>query len=176
MKNHGVISFLNYCQHFHFTLYIFHSPRHRSILFIAISIALSLSLISTWLINQFLIDRIAVIGDLAGFQRAFNPGIAFSVTFPPVIQHLLIGIALIAITYMAIKQSRTVLSSIGFGLIIGGALGNIIDRLPDGLVTDFIQVGMFPIFNIADSCITVGVILLLANMLWMEKGRVRSKE
>ena len=51
--------------------------------------------------------------------------------------------------------------ALGFGLIIGGALGNIVDRFDDGHVTDFIQIGWWPLFNIADSCISIGVIILL---------------
>ena len=61
--------------------------------------------------------------------------------------------------------SRGKLNAAAFGLIIGGALANIADRLPDGLVTDYIQVGTFPVFNLADSCITVGAVLLIFEMV-----------
>ena len=57
------------------------------------------------------------------------------------------------------------LSRLTIGLLLGGAVGNLIDRVIAGRVTDFIDVGPWPIFNIADSSITVGITLLIANLL-----------
>ena len=51
------------------------------------------------------------------------------------------------------------------GLVLGGAVGNLIDRLRFGYVTDFIDFGLWPAFNIADSAITIGVILLAYSLL-----------
>src|SRR5512134_3375608 len=59
---------------------------------------------------------------------------------------------------------------------MGGALGNLIDRLTIGHVTDFISVGKFPVFNIADSSITVGVIVLLLGVWWQERAERAKKE
>jgi signal peptidase II len=58
---------------------------------------------------------------------------------------------------------------------LGGALGNLIDRLTIGHVTDFISVGTFPVFNIADSSITVGVIALLLGVWWQERAERAKK-
>lgn len=58
---------------------------------------------------------------------------------------------------------------------LGGAMGNLIDRLIHGTVTDFISVGSFPVFNVADACISIGVAILVAAM-WIEERRERSKE
>jgi signal peptidase II len=69
----------------------------------------------------------------------------------------------------ALRTAKSRLSRVAFGLIVGGALENIVDRLRDGVVTDFFQVGTFPIFNVADSCITIGVVLLLVAMMWEER-------
>lgn len=55
-------------------------------------------------------------------------------------------------------------------LELGGALGNLIDRITVGHVIDFISVGTFPVFNVADSCITVGVIVLLLGV-WIQDHR-----
>ena len=61
------------------------------------------------------------------------------------------------------KPSRwTVLSS---GLILGGAVGNLIDRIRIGGVIDFLDFRVWPVFNVADSCITVGAVLLAWNLL-----------
>jgi len=56
------------------------------------------------------------------------------------------------------------------GLQLGGAVGNLIDRLTIGHVTDFISVGSFPVFNIADSSITIGVVVLILGV-WLQERR-----
>ncbi|GAB4486004.1 MAG: signal peptidase II [Anaerolineales bacterium] len=59
---------------------------------------------------------------------------------------------------------------VAMAMQLAGALGNVIDRLTlGGKVTDFISVGTFPVFNVADSSITLGVILLLLGAWWKEK-------
>lgn len=58
-------------------------------------------------------------------------------------------------------------------LQLGGAVGNLIDRLTIGHVTDFISVGNFPVFNIADSSITIGVIVLILGV-WLQERREKS--
>jgi len=74
----------------------------------------------------------------------------------------------------AMRVTRPLLA-LAIGLVIGGAIGNAIDRIRLGAVTDFLDVsaiGFFPwIFNIADSAITVGVILLLWDSLWAPRKR-----
>ena len=57
---------------------------------------------------------------------------------------------------------------------MGGAIGNLMDRLTIGHVTDFISVGKFPVFNIADASISVGCVVLLLGVWWQE--RVAKKE
>jgi len=59
-------------------------------------------------------------------------------------------------------------------LQLGGAAGNLIDRLFVGEVTDFISIGTFPVFNVADSAITLGVIVLLVGVWWKERQAKRS--
>lgn len=59
---------------------------------------------------------------------------------------------------------------LAMGLQLGGAAGNLVDRILMGKVTDFISVGAFPVFNIADSSITIGVIVLLLGVWLKERG------
>ncbi len=59
---------------------------------------------------------------------------------------------------------------LALSLQMAGAMGNLIDRLYRGFVTDFISVGKFPVFNVADSCITLGVVVLLLGM-WVEERK-----
>jgi signal peptidase II len=68
---------------------------------------------------------------------------------------------------------------LSMGLYLGGALGNLIDRLRLGYVTDFISVGSFPVLNIADACVSIGVVILLIG-LWLheraKKGSLTAKD
>lgn len=100
-----------------------------------------------------------------------NPGAAFSLfaTMPPGFRHIFfISLSIIAtvvlVTLMG-RRTTTMLSSIAFALILGGTIGNLIDRIARGLVTDFIWFHhlsfSYPVFNLADSSITVGVALIL---------------
>ena len=58
---------------------------------------------------------------------------------------------------------------------LGGAIGNLIDRLTIGHVTDFISVGTFPVFNIADASISVGCVVLLLGVWWQERAAKKEK-
>ncbi len=59
---------------------------------------------------------------------------------------------------------------LAMGLQLGGASGNLIDRLQMGRVTDFISIGTFPVFNLADSAISVGVVVLLLGVWLRERA------
>jgi len=63
---------------------------------------------------------------------------------------------------------------LALGLQLGGAVGNLIDRLTNGTVTDFISIGSFPVFNVADASISTGVAILVAAM-WIEERRRRAE-
>jgi signal peptidase II len=71
--------------------------------------------------------------------------------------------------YRRLPLLNHVVVKVGTGLILGGTIGNLIDRLYMGYVTDFIGVGTFPIFNIADSCITAGVIVFACYLIVQAK-------
>ena len=58
---------------------------------------------------------------------------------------------------------------VGFAFVLAGALGNVVDRAVRGYVVDFIHVRHWPVFNVADSAITLGVVMLLAQMLARER-------
>lgn len=124
------------------------------------------SLLSVWLAETLLVDRIPIIAEFIGLQLSHNPGVAFGIGLPEGIKELLIFFALFFVHVMFLESMRTDMQQLGFGLIVGGGIANIIDRLFDGFVTDYIQVGSFPIFNLADSCVTVGVVVLLGEAIW----------
>jgi signal peptidase II len=62
---------------------------------------------------------------------------------------------------------------IALGLQLGGAVGNLIDRLTRGFVTDFVSLGRFPVFNVADSSISLGVVVLLIGM-WITERKLKT--
>ncbi len=90
-----------------------------------------------------------------GVAFGFLPGNHIAIT-------LVIALALIALlVYFALQATRPLLW-LPTGMLIGGALGNILDRLRDGSVTDFIKLPLgWPPFNLADTSITLGVLLLI---------------
>ena len=96
-----------------------------------------------------------------------NPGAAFSILLGKRIFLIVVAILIIGILLYYIKKNKVdgKLNIIAFSLIIGGSLGNLIDRIVRGYVVDFISIKLgsynFPIFNIADTLIVVGVFLLL---------------
>jgi len=85
----------------------------------------------------------------------------------------LVGVATLLIyavlLYRRFPFSDNRLSWVGLGLVLGGTAGNIIDRLRLGHVTDFIDFGFWPAFNIADSSIVVGVFVLAYSLLFLTK-------
>ncbi len=104
-----------------------------------------------------------------------NPGIAFSLfadggPLTRVLLHLVILTAVVVIAWMVVRHGRhRILSGIAFGLVLGGAVGNLLDRVLYGWVLDFIHVWVrvgartssWPDFNVADSAITTGAVLLI---------------
>ena len=81
----------------------------------------------------------------------------------------LVGIAVILLFALLLYRHSpyldNMLSRVALGLVLGGTIGNLIDRLRFGYVTDFIDFGFWPAFNIADSAITVGVIIFAYSLL-----------
>lgn len=91
-----------------------------------------------------------------------NTGVAFSVlagTGPLV--YVVIAVALITLVTFLVMRPRRRLLWLPTGMFVGGAIGNLIDRIAFGSVIDFIQLPHWPAFNIADTCITVGVVILV---------------
>ena len=119
----------------------------------------------------------------AGFFRIIhvhNTGAAFGLfqgqSFALIIIALVGVVAILA--YALIFSRRfpflnNMLSWVALGLILGGTTGNLIDRLNPNIggVTDFIGIGIWPVFNIADSAITVGVILFAYSLLSLSRAK-----
>lgn len=103
-----------------------------------------------------------------------NDGIAFSIEMPYWLQIGLTAVLLVLIIFYAKRLiyaerlwKRRNKVMLGLSLVFGGGLGNFMDRVNLGHVIDFIDVGFWPVFNLADSFITVGAVLLA--LMWMSK-------
>jgi signal peptidase II len=123
-------------------------------------------------------DDISVIPGWLKIVHAENPGAAFGVLAEgnPILRSVvLIGISGAVLVFVASAlwsrngAFRSAATRFGLALILGGAFGNLFDRIFRGTVTDFIEVyrgsWSFPAFNVADSAITVGAILLLFDLV-----------
>ncbi|MDY6794257.1 MAG: signal peptidase II [Actinomycetota bacterium] len=106
------------------------------------------------------------------FRQVRNPGTAFglitSKAWPLFVVSIVLFFVLILVLWKWGGPGSRVFQ-MGLGLIIGGALGNIIDRLTLGEVVDFIDVGFWPVFNIADIAIVAGVgivLVIVAKQTW----------
>jgi signal peptidase II len=106
----------------------------------------------------------------------YNRGAAFGILknqIPLFIVTSLVAIILIYLNYKRNKQKKSFSYNLSLALILAGALGNLIDRLFFGYVIDFFDFRIWPVFNIADSAITVGAFLLAYSMLRLDKKRIR---
>jgi signal peptidase II len=101
-----------------------------------------------------------------------NSGAAFGLFQQggPIFAVLAVIVAIVIIYYYPKVQESEKLVQIALAMQLAGSLGNLIDRLTQGFVTDFISIGNFPVFNVADSSITVGVGFLLLGV-WVEERK-----
>jgi signal peptidase II len=114
-------------------------------------------------------DRVDVVPGL-GLTNTRNTGVAFgALEDGGLIVAILIGLSLaLLLGYFAVNR-HTPWLWLPVGMLLGGALGNLADRAREGAVIDFIDPVAWPAFNVADSCIVVGVLALL----WVVEGRPR---
>ena len=124
----------------------------------------------------------SVFGDIFRISHVKNDGAAFSLSLPnPAFNRVfLISVTVIAvalIVYMLYKATHKI-QIIAYGLVLGGAIGNLIDRVMFGVVTDFIDVDFpdfimhrFPVFNIADTAINIAMVLLIIDILFIQETK-----
>ena len=120
-------------------------------------------------------EKIVLIKDFFNITYIKNYGAGFSILQNQTIFLVVVTIAAIGfVTYLLIKsKNNEAFNRICYLLIIGGAIGNLIDRLTLGYVIDFLDFYIFgydfPVFNIADSFLTIGCILLIISILLESK-------
>lgn len=108
--------------------------------------------------------EVAVIGHLVGITNVHNSGAAFG--FAPAFAIIFLTASMVVSIGLVVYVARNpgdLRTDVILGMILGGTLGNGFDRLAYGTVTDFINVHFWPVFNVADSAISLGVVALLAG-------------
>ena len=150
------------------------TPRARTAWVVAalVGIVAIDQLTKAWAVSALADGPKHVIGDFLVFDLSRNSGSAFSrfQGYTPVLAVLAIVIAVFVAR--ALRQTTDRWTLVALVLVLGGALGNLADRLARspgflrGHVVDFVAVGWYPVFNFADSCITIGAILLIVRTLF----------
>lgn len=141
--------------------------------------------LSKWVVlNQIQFGETIYVAPFWNWVLTFNPGAAFSfLADQPGWQRWFFALLALGISaWIALelkKQPQPILPAMALTLIMGGALGNVIDRVRFGAVVDFIQwhaAGYYwPAFNVADSAITVGAVLLVFAQLFSPKHQENSR-
>jgi signal peptidase II len=156
-------------------------PRFRSLAFsIAAAIVLLDRFTKIYIRHHFnSFDAVEVLPGWFRLVHTENPGAAFGMLAEgnPILRSIVLvgvsGAVLLFVIATLLKPSNGASGwamRIGLGFILGGAVGNLYDRVAIGTVTDFLEVyhgsWSFPAFNAADSAITVGAVLLLIDLFW----------
>ena len=149
------------------------APNRRRFVIIAVAIVLGVlvadQLTKIWAVAALTDGPVNVIGDTVQFALTRNPGSAFSLFqgFTPVLAVIAVVIAVVLIKML--RSATDPWMVVGLALVLGGALGNLSDRIfradgfLDGAVIDFVKVGWWPSFNIADAALTVGVLIIIVR-------------
>jgi signal peptidase II len=120
-----------------------------------------------WVVAELSDAPLSIIGNDVEFRLARNTGGAFSLfqEFTPILAILATIVAIVLVR--ALQRTRDPVMLVALALVLAGALGNLTDRMfrspgfLHGAVVDFVRVGQFPSFNVADSAITIGAVLLV---------------
>ncbi|MFA5095723.1 MAG: signal peptidase II [Candidatus Omnitrophota bacterium] len=120
-------------------------------------------------------ETLSVAKGIFGITLVHNRGAAFGILRDQLYLFIIASCAAIVLIYFTLKNNRhNKYQVVCLSLILAGALGNLIDRLRFGYVIDFLNFYIWPVFNIADSAITVGAILLGWSIL-RQKSKVKSQ-
>ncbi len=135
----------------------------------------ALDQLTKWLITQSLelYQSVSLLGDFLKFTLVLNPNTVFGLSLGKGFPYIWVisAIALVVLVSMLLEKNPWGVAA--YGLVLGGALGNLADRLRIGAVVDFINVGVgpyrWPYFNVADSAVVIGIGILLVVSFWRKK-------
>jgi signal peptidase II len=133
-------------------------------------------LTKTWAVKELADGPVSIIGDTVSFRLARNTGGAFSLfqAFTPVLA--VVAAVVAGLLVRTVRRTHDTLLVVALSLVLGGAIGNLIDRVfrspgfLHGAVVDFVHIGRWPTFNVADSAITIGAVLVV---IWSLRSTAR---
>lgn len=148
---------------------------------IAFSIIVIDQLSKMWVFRNLTLNHsYSVIGKYVRFTYVRNPNSVFGISLGAHFPYVIFSVTVCLLILFLIFREKRLKFIITYGLILGGAIGNSIDRLRWGEVVDFIDVGIsnslrWAVFNVADSAVTVSLFLLVF-FIWKDVGRHHLKE
>jgi signal peptidase II len=134
---------------------------------VAAIVVIADQLTKAWALHTLDDGQIVLIDGVLNFRLFFNTGASFSLFAKGGAVIGLVVIGVVIIIFFALRDAGHRLDAVALGLVLGGAIGNLLDRMfrgdgfLDGAVVDFVNVPFFATFNVADIAINVGVALLL---------------
>lgn len=124
------------------------------------------------LASTFLDDRSIDIGSTVTLRLSHNPGVAFGLGSRLPGSVVIIGTAAVTVVLAVAAVRGFFPSRVAAGLVLGGAVANVVDRILGGTVVDFLDLGWWPSFNLADASLSVGCLLMvLASLRAPEPSR-----
>jgi len=155
---------------------LFNNKFNLTLFFLFLTLVILDQVTKALVINFFNLYDSVVLLPIINLTFVVNYGFAFGLLNNPSLNQILVSLVILAIIiyflYLLIKTQDKIFQ-LTLTLILAGALGNFIDRIFRGFVIDFIDIYIgkyhWPAFNIADSCITVGFVVLMINILFLNK-------
>ena len=152
--------------------------------FLISSMVLLLDQISKLLTKQYMVlsQSKKILGDFLRYTYIENPGMAFGIQIGNKMLFTVFSIiaSIIVFIYLLRTRGNQRYVKLALAFILGGAIGNLVDRLLYGSVVDFIDVGIgelrWPVFNIADSAVSIGMVLLIVLILFDKNAVEEVKE
>ena len=149
--------------------------RQRTILFVTPLVVAADQLSKLWVRHSLLAGESLPAEGVLRLTHVRNEGIIFGISANQTLSLVLPIVVVVAalLFYFYYAQGKSGLMKAALGLLVGGSLGNLVDRLRFGYVTDFVDLRLWgnfhwPAFNLADSAIVIGVILLAYSVLRLE--------
>jgi signal peptidase II len=138
---------------------------------IVIGIVAADQITKSWVVSALSDRPLSIIGDDVELRVVRNAGGAFSLFTNATLVLALLALIMSVVLVRAVMQARDLWTVVALSLVLGGALGNLSDRIARapgflrGHVVDYVHVGPWPSFNVADAAVSIGVVLLLVLTL-----------